>query len=387
MKFLHVGDTHIGRVYKDEQRNADVRAAFVQVVDYAIKENVDMVVHSGDLFNEGIPALSDLLFVTDQLKRLKDSGIRIFIVPGSHDVGMGESDSIIELFDRNGLLTNLNSTRYIEEQDGKVILSGELYRNVFLTGVRGKRSRVEDEIFKRLSIVRPDGAWVYVFVFHHTISDLGLQFKDLDTSSLPLGFDYYAAGHWHGNKDNIPYGKGVIQYPGSLEYCDESEIVSNPNRGFYVVNYDANGINAIERVIIKTRGKDVVSIDASKKSAKDIYDEVGSKLSRNDGKLLVVKLEGEMENRGELNSESIKDKARTLGYSYVSVNVSKLFDVRQKKVEIKSKDLDSVENELLEGKGYNSNEIAIAKFMISCAQEKMGVDEMRKGIEKIYGQL
>ncbi len=75
MRFIHVGDTHIGAVYKNEQRNEDIKEVFRQIIDGAIANNVDFIVHSGDLFNEGTPSLSALLFVTDQLNRLKQNGI------------------------------------------------------------------------------------------------------------------------------------------------------------------------------------------------------------------------------------------------------------------------------------------------------------------------
>ena len=113
MKFMHVGDTHIGQVYKNDTRNNDIKEAFTQMVDYALSERIDFIVHSGDLFDSGNPPLDSLLFVTDELNRLKSAGIPIFVIPGSHDVGVGEEESIIELFHRNKLLINLNSKKRI----------------------------------------------------------------------------------------------------------------------------------------------------------------------------------------------------------------------------------------------------------------------------------
>ena len=74
MKFMHVGDTHIGQVYKNDTRNNDIKEAFTQMVDYAISEKIDFIVHSGDLFDSGNPPLDSLLFVTDELNRLKTAG-------------------------------------------------------------------------------------------------------------------------------------------------------------------------------------------------------------------------------------------------------------------------------------------------------------------------
>ena len=385
MKFIHVGDTHIGNVYKNDIRNEDVKNAFKQVVDSALKYNVDFVVHSGDLFNEGNPDLGALLFVTDQLNRLKEFGIKVFIVPGSHDVGMGDEDSIVELFDRNGLLINLNSKRYISNEESGFHLEGETYRNAFLCGIRGKRSKVENEIFKRLKIKIDAKAWIRIFIFHHTISSLGEQFKDLDTESLPKGFEYYAAGHWHGHKDNISYDEGIIQYPGSTEYCDEKEMVDNPNRGYYLIEYDEQGIEKIEYCLLKTREKTIVRINADKKSAGEIESEVISALSKNQGKTLVIKISGKLSGkRGDLDLGRIKKETAELGYSYTSINTAKLVDDDDNVVEIKESDLNNIESEFLKSRGYNDDAIALAKMLIEATASKSSSESIKVRAEEIF---
>lgn len=385
MKFMHVGDTHIGKVFKDEQRNKDVKSAFKQVIDYAIANKLDFIVHAGDLFNEGDPSLNDLLFVTDELSRLKQSSIKLFIVPGSHDVGIGEEDSIIELFDRNGLLVNLNSKRYIKYTKDEVLLKGETYKNATICGVRGKRSRVEDEIFKKLRIEDDKTSWIKIFLFHHTISSLGEQFKDLDIESLPKGFDYYAAGHWHGHKGDIRYGEGVIQYPGSTEYCDEKEMVDNPNRGFYVVEYGEKGIENIEYITLETREREIIRIDAEGKKVSSVESEIYNKLAKNSGKLLIIKLVGKLDgHKGELALTAIKEKAAFLGYSYTSINTSKLSDKDGDHIEFNGKDAESIEKEFLKSRGYDEKTLALADFFIHASEMDVENATMLKKINEVF---
>ncbi|MGC8533275.1 MAG: metallophosphoesterase family protein [Candidatus Parvarchaeum sp.] len=384
MKFIHVGDTHIGQVYKNDTRNNDIKEAFTQMIDYAVSEKIDFIVHSGDLFDSGSPPLDSLLFVTDELNRLKNAGIPMFIIPGSHDVGIGEEESIIELFHRNKLLTNLNSKKYIEFGE-KVDLKGETYKGAFICGVKGKRSKVEDEIFKKLEIEMDNSAIIKIFAFHHTISYLGEKFKDLETESLPKGFDYYAAGHWHGHREDIKYDKGIIQYPGSLEYCDEKEIVDNPNRGFFVVSYEKEGISSIEYKIIKTRAKQILNLNADDKKASELESEVINQLRKNDGEILVIKLEGKLADKAsEVNIIKIKKIAYELGYSYVSVNKSKLNDKDTdiQENEIKAKELSTVEYEFLKKKGYNEKEIKIARYLIDSLGEN--ADNIKKEVENLF---
>ncbi len=384
MKFIHVGDTHIGQVYKNDTRNNDIKEAFTQMINYAVAEKIDFIVHSGDLFDSGNPPLDSLLFVTDELNRLKTAGISLFVIPGSHDVGIGEEESIIELFHRNKLLINLNSKKYIKFGEN-VNLKGEVYKNAFICGIKGKRSKVEDEIFKKLKIEIDNSVFIKIFAFHHTISYLGEKFKDLETESLPKGFDYYAAGHWHGHKEDIKYDKGIIQYPGSLEYCDEKEIVDNPNRGFFVVAYDKNGIISIEYKIIKTRNKQIFTINANNKKAIDLETEAISKLKKNDGDILVLKLEGKLEDKASgVNIIKIKKIGYELGYSYISINKSKLNDKDTDALEedIKTKELSTIEYEFLKKKGYDEKEIKIARYLIDSLQEN--TEDVKKEIERIF---
>ncbi len=384
MKFIHVGDTHIGQVYKNDTRNNDIKDAFIQMINYAISEKIDFIVHSGDLFDSGNPPLDSLLFMTDELNRLKIAGIPLFIIPGSHDVGIGEEESIVELFHRNKLLINLNSKKYIEFGE-KVTLTGETYKNAFICGIKGKRSKVEDEIFKKLTVDIDNSAFIKIFAFHHTISYLGEKFKDLETESLPKGFDYYAAGHWHGYKENIKYDKGIIQYPGSLEYCDEKEIVDNPNRGFFIISYDEKGINDIKYKIIKTRAKQIFTIKADNKTAIDVENEMLNKLNKNEGDILVLRLEGRLNDKtSDINVIKVKKMGYELGYSYISINKSKLNDkdVDVQVDEIKTKELSTIEHEFLKKKGYNDKEIRIARYLIDSVGEKP--DSIKKEVENIF---
>lgn len=385
MKFIHIGDTHIGNVYKSDQRNEDIKNVFKQVIDAAIENSVDFIVHAGDLFNEGDPSLEALLFVTDQLNRLKQASIRMFIVPGSHDVGIGEEASIVELFDRNGLLTNLNSKRYVLNNEIAFALAGETYRNAFICGVQGKRSNVENEIFKRLTISINKNAWIKIFIFHHTISALGEQFKDLDTESLPKGFDYYAAGHWHGHKDNIKYDGGIVQYPGSTEYCDEKEIVDNKNRGYYIIDYDENGIKSVSYTILKTREKELIEVFADKKDAKEISEVILSKIKHNNGNLLVIKIHGKMlGKRGELNLAEIKTAALDKGYSYVSINTGKLADREDENIEITETDISKIELEFLTKKGYDEAGLNLAKLLLQETENNTATEYIVKKAEETF---
>ena len=58
---------------------------------------------------------------------------------------------------------------------------------------------------------------------------------ELSLSELPKAFHYYAMGHIH-KPYAVPYGKGVLAYPGSTEVVSVSEIPHIGDKGFYMVD-------------------------------------------------------------------------------------------------------------------------------------------------------
>ena len=49
MKFLHTADWHVGKTLKGRSRLEEQRAVLREIVDIALRENVDAVLIAGDL--------------------------------------------------------------------------------------------------------------------------------------------------------------------------------------------------------------------------------------------------------------------------------------------------------------------------------------------------
>jgi DNA repair exonuclease SbcCD nuclease subunit len=108
-RVIHTGDTHVGyRQYHSPARRADFLAAFESVVDDAVAEDVDAVVHAGDLFHDRRPDLEDLLGVLGALRRLDDADVPFLAVVGNHEAT--RSGQWLDLFERLGLATRLDAS-------------------------------------------------------------------------------------------------------------------------------------------------------------------------------------------------------------------------------------------------------------------------------------
>ncbi len=106
-RVIHTGDTHIGyRQYHSPERRRDFLSAFQRVVDDAIGDDVDAVVHAGDLFNDRRPDLQDLLGTISILEELRAEDIPFLAIVGNHeDARRGQW---LDLFERLGLATHLD---------------------------------------------------------------------------------------------------------------------------------------------------------------------------------------------------------------------------------------------------------------------------------------
>ena len=63
MKFLHTSDWHVGRTLNGWSLLEEQEWAFQQIVDLAIREQVDGVIIAGDLYDRAVPPVDAPLVV------------------------------------------------------------------------------------------------------------------------------------------------------------------------------------------------------------------------------------------------------------------------------------------------------------------------------------
>jgi DNA repair protein SbcD/Mre11 len=86
MKILHTSDWHLGKRLDDFSRMEEQQAVLLEICEIAERENVDVVLVAGDLFDTFNPPTEavDLFYKT--LKRLTNNGRRpLFAIAGNHD--------------------------------------------------------------------------------------------------------------------------------------------------------------------------------------------------------------------------------------------------------------------------------------------------------------
>lgn len=86
MRVLHTSDWHVGKRIGRYDRSDEYREVIDEVVAIADAENVDLILHSGDLFDRPLPPVDALDIGLDGLVRLTGGGDRpVVVIAGNHD--------------------------------------------------------------------------------------------------------------------------------------------------------------------------------------------------------------------------------------------------------------------------------------------------------------
>lgn len=201
---LHLADVHLGARHADmgeaavKQRDRQSEA-FVRAIDEGLKAKVDVALICGDLFDSNAQPRRTVERAASELRRLTDGGVRVVIIPGTHDVY--DSRSIYRAFDLaalaglpagSGLLTLLTP-----EHPELILRDLDLivYGRVFATK-RAPRSPLEG-----FSARHDDRARWKVGMIHGSRHIPGKVESDdvlfTDAEVAASGLHYLALGHWH----------------------------------------------------------------------------------------------------------------------------------------------------------------------------------------------
>jgi len=235
-RVIHTGDTHVGyQQYHSPERRRDFLRAFEQVLADAREDDVDAVVHAGDLFHDRRPDLRDLQGTVAALRSLRDAGIPFLAVVGNHE---GKRDGQwLDLFEDLGLATRLDDAPHVV---GDTAFYGLDYV---------PESRRDDLDYD----FEPHDADHAALVAHGLFEPFG--YADWDTERVlteaTVDFDAMLLGDNH-RPDTAEVAETWVTYCGSTERASASE---REDRGYNIVAF-GDDASADGDVSISRRGLD-----------------------------------------------------------------------------------------------------------------------------------
>lgn len=85
MKVLHTADWHVGATLRRQYRHEEMREVLGEIVEIGAREEVDVCLLAGDVFEHKSPSAEAEDIVYEALLGLERAGIQTLIVPGNHD--------------------------------------------------------------------------------------------------------------------------------------------------------------------------------------------------------------------------------------------------------------------------------------------------------------
>ena len=85
MKFLHLGDLHLGRSLLDFDLIPDQSYILDRIFQLALEHQADAVIIAGDVYDRPVPSEAAVNLFDSFLCRLAEQGIDTFIISGNHD--------------------------------------------------------------------------------------------------------------------------------------------------------------------------------------------------------------------------------------------------------------------------------------------------------------
>lgn len=268
MKFLHLGDLHIGKSLGEFNLIDDQRFILDQILDVARKQSVDAVLIAGDVYDKSIPSEDAVSLFDHFICRLADMKIMTFVISGNHDsderLNFGSS-----LFKANQLYI---SAKYegelykqeLEDENGRI----NVYLLPFVKASQVKHFFPEEEIDSYEKAVRAvlDNAEINkeernILVAHQFVAGKGQEpvlGGSESAAVLNVGlvekigadcfnsFDYVALGHIHSPQK---IGRDEIRYSGSPLKYSLSE--AGNDKSFPIVTLGKKGDVTIELVKLK----------------------------------------------------------------------------------------------------------------------------------------
>lgn len=259
MSIGHISDTHLGfRQYNLEEREEDFYRVYNELIEKFIEEHVDLVIHSGDLFESPRPSTKALLVVQESVLRLQERGIAFYAIPGGHDQFKRRGLPPHALFEKLGMkvLTHRKPYDIFRRGNQEIFIAGFQHIPKHLKGaLLSLLSQLSNEANKHRK---------RVLMLHQSIKEFFPIDYELSLAELPDNFNYYALGHIH-KRLVKGFGKGLLAYSGSIEAWNRREYQDyvREGKGAYIVDLsrDEPSIHKLDVSSIRPHLVEEVQID------------------------------------------------------------------------------------------------------------------------------
>lgn len=266
-------------------READGYTTLSRIVREVIESEVDAVVICGDVFHTPNPDVRTVIFVQNQLRRLANAGIPVYILSGNHDT--------------NDIKSDISASRILHDPLRKIYSHAEPYVHYEIAdgiNIHLISHHMFEEQAETMSQVKPIEGEINILSTHGSVFDKYLhEFLHAEKSPREIvipenllndnDWSYSLFGHihergWVGSSDKITdTANSKIYYNGSIIRRGFSDKEVPLGRGWTLWNIDEFGnFTAIPKQIIQRPQYDFAPLDAKDLSASEITNQIVERL-------------------------------------------------------------------------------------------------------------
>ncbi|HEX5418864.1 MAG TPA: DNA repair exonuclease [Gammaproteobacteria bacterium] len=259
-RFVHSADIHLDSPLRSlALRDAELaelignatRRAFVNMVSLCIDERVDALLLAGDLYDGDQTSMKTARFLAEQMRRLQEAEVRVFVIRGNHDA---LSKITQELIFPDNVKVFGGRAEAVSIEDANI------YCPVVIHGLSFAKPHAPESLLPKYK--RPVEGAVNIGMLHTSLAGAPGHDPYAPCSLTDLraaGYRYWALGHVH--KRSAVEGDCSIVMPGMPQGRDINEagaksvslVTIADDRSLRIEERDTS-IARFERVVVDTTG-------------------------------------------------------------------------------------------------------------------------------------
>lgn len=262
MKFLHIGDLHLGKRVNEISMLAEQKHILSEIAAIAEREQVDGILAAGDLYDKSTPSAEAVRLLDGFLTELSEKNIPFYGISGNHDSAERLAFAAA-LLKRQGVTVSPVFDGTLERVDLTDAYGPlHLYLMPFLKPAMIRPffpektiESYEDGIACVLEAAQVDPAARNVLIAHQFVVSGETTPERCDSETIYVGgvdsvsaglfdaFDYVALGHLHGEQS---IGRETVRYSGSPLKYSFSEV--RQQKGALCVTMGEKGSVTVEKI-------------------------------------------------------------------------------------------------------------------------------------------
>ena len=395
MKILHTSDWHIGQKFMGKSREEEHKAFLSWITEIIKKENIDVLIVAGDIFDTGNPPNYALELYYNFLKQLFSiENLYVIITAGNHDsistlkapkqllefmnvhvITSGDEDEneLIPIYKKDKLQGVVCAVPFLRDSIVRRAVSGQTTNEKESSLNTGIKQHYKDVYEEAIKLTSKDNLPIIATGHLTTVGSRSSESErdiyiggTLDIGSDFLGkyFDYVALGHLHINQT---VGCEHVRYSGSPIPLSFSE--SNQKKKINIVEFKDEEDNKVEVKEIE------IPLYRKLQVLKGNLELVIKELKNIEDKSTWIEIHLNDDNPMSANQE-IREYAHTNELIILAIKI----DRTEKKLEAKELKVTSLDE-------LRPSDVFIRRLDVEELEDKEFIEELTQNFKKVYEKV